>query len=85
MSDSSDTMFAREVDFRLEETLNAYAACRGLSVRARDINRRFKELAESAELEQPSPTVGALGDYSRGRIELSERDEAATDEAESTE
>ena len=82
MSDSSDTMFAREVDFRLEETENAYAACRGLSVRARDINRRFKELAEAAEIEQPSPTVGALGDYSTGRIELSDRSVSAEEETE---
>jgi hypothetical protein len=75
-------MFAREVDFRLEETENAYAACRGLSVRARDINRRFKELAETAEIEQPSPTVGALGDYSTGRIELSDKSEPAEENTE---
>jgi hypothetical protein len=82
MSDSSETMFAREVDFRLEDTENAYAACRGLSVRARDINRRFKELSETAEMEQPSPTVGALGDYSTGRIELSDRSESAGESTE---
>lgn len=77
MADVLETMFAREVDFRLEDTDNAYAACRALSIRARDINRRFRDTAEIAEVEQPSPTVGALTDYSNGRIELSDEERAA--------
>lgn len=70
MSDASRSMFAREVDFKLEVTINAYAACRALSVRARDINVQFKQHQEGTEVEQPNPTVGALSDYSVGRIEL---------------
>lgn len=73
MADAPETMFAREVDFRLEGTDNAYAACRALSIRARDINRKFRDTLASAEVEQPSPTVGALADYSNGRIELADK------------
>ena len=62
MSDASRSMFAREVDFKLEVTINAYAACRALSVRARDINGQFKQHQEGTEVEQPNPTVGALSD-----------------------
>ena len=51
MADVLETMFAREVDFRLEDTDNAYAACRALSIRARDINRRFHDAAEIAEVD----------------------------------
>ena len=70
MSDPSPSMFAGEVDFRLEVTINAYAACRALSVRARDINVKFRQLPEGTGGEQPNPTVGALTDYSVGRIDL---------------
>ena len=62
------SMFAREVDFKLETTDNSYVACRALSVRARHINRRGRELAESTETTQPNPTVGAFIEYSTGRL-----------------
>ena len=65
---SQRTMFNREVDFSLEETTNSYAACRALSQRARDINSKFRHLPEGVEVEVPNPTVGALSDYSTGRI-----------------
>jgi len=81
MADAPENMFAREVDFRLEDTDNAYAACRGLSVRARDINRRFRDTVEAADVEQPSPTVGALADYSSGRIDLSDEEVVAASAA----
>jgi len=68
MSDTSESMFAREVDFKLETTENTYIACRALSVRARHINRRTRELAESTEMTQPNPTVGAFVEYSTGRL-----------------
>lgn len=68
MSDTQDSMFAREVDFKLETTENSYVACRALSVRARHINRRGRELAESTEMTQPNPTVGAFVEYSTGRL-----------------
>ncbi|MEE2659774.1 MAG: hypothetical protein VX733_14795 [Candidatus Latescibacterota bacterium] len=73
------TMFAREVDFKLEVTYNSYAACRALSQRARDINKRFKKLPESHE-PQPSATVGAVSDYSNGRIVLSEDEKEPNNE-----
>ena len=64
------SMFAREVDFKLEVTINPYVACRALSVRARDINVKFRQLPEGTEGEQPNPTIGAFSDYSVGRIDL---------------
>lgn len=70
MSETRRSMFAREVDFSLEGTDNSYAACRALSQRARDINSRFRHAPEGVELEVPNPTVGALNDYSDGRIVL---------------
>lgn len=63
-------MFTREVDFKLEETENVYATCRALSLRARHINVKKRE-AEPGTISLNNPTVGALGDYSRGRIVLS--------------
>lgn len=70
MSDAQRSMFDREVDFSLEGTDNSYAACRALSQRARDINSRFRHIPEGVEVEVPNPTVGALNDYSDGRIVL---------------
>lgn len=67
-------MFTREVDFKLEETVNVYATCRALSLRARHINAQ-KQGAEPGTLTLNNPTVGALGDYSRGRIVLSQQEE----------
>lgn len=68
MSDAQRSMFDREVDFSLERTDNSYAACRALSQRARDINSRFRHIPEGVEVDVPHPTVGALNDYSDGRI-----------------
>ena len=86
MADALESMFAREVDFRLEVTDNAYAACRALSLRARHINRRFHDLAESAEVEQPGPTVGPMAEYTRGRIAIANprRPAAGGDESRSS-
>lgn len=68
MPDPQRTMFNREVDFSLEGTDNSYAACRALSQRAREINSRFRQVPEGSEIDTPNPTVGALNDYSDGRI-----------------
>ncbi len=68
MLDAQRTMFNREVDFSLEGTENSYAACRALSLRAREINSRFRQVPEGSEVQLPNPTVGALNDYSDGRI-----------------
>ena len=79
MSEAQRSMFNREVDFSLEETINSYEACRALSQRARDINRRFQPVAEGTEVESPNPTGGAFSDYSIGRIVL-KRDERSEDD-----
>jgi len=79
MPEAQRSMFNREVDFSLEETINSYEACRALSQRARDINRRFRPVAEETEVESPNPTVGAFSDYSIGRIVL-KRDERSEDD-----
>ena len=72
MPDAQRTMFNREVDFSLEGTDNSYAACRALSQRAREINSRFRQVPEGSEMDTPNPTVGALNDYSDGRIVVNE-------------
>ena len=79
MPEAQRSMFNREVDFSLEETINSYEACRALSRRARDINRRFRHVAEGTEVESPNPTVGAFSDYSIGRIVL-QREERSEDD-----
>ena len=78
--DMARRLFAREVDFKIEKTLNSYAACRALSIRARHLNSRLKDLPEGTVNDSNNPTVGALKEYSRGRIVLSD-DTAAADEA----
>ena len=72
----SKSMFERTIDFKMEETENSYAACRALSIRARDINSKNKQYAIDAETESaPNPTALALTDYSIGRIALAEETE----------
>jgi DNA-directed RNA polymerase subunit K/omega len=78
--DIARRLFAREVDFKIETTENSYAACRALSIRARHRNSRFRDLPEGAVDDSNNPTVGALKDYSRGRIVLSENEEEAAAE-----
>ncbi len=64
-------MFARELDFKLEETENTYAACRALSLRARHVNYEAREPSQGEESESPAgPAVIALSDYASGRIVL---------------
>ena len=78
MAKADQSMFDRDVDFKLEVTFNSYAACRALSQRARHVNIHEKELYAGVENapSEPNPTVSALGEYSRGRIVLSEEDDA---------
>lgn len=68
MNEAEKSMFARAVDFRLEKTPNAYIACRALSIRARHINNRGRELSPEGRTEGHNPTVGALVDYSQDHI-----------------
>ena len=78
--DIARRLFAREVDFKIETTINSYAACRALSIRARHLNSRFRDLPEGAVDDSNNPTVGALKEYSRGRIVLSDNEDAAAEE-----
>ena len=70
MYDIPKSMFAREVDFKIETTSNNYATCRVLALRARQINSHTREKSEikTGETETHNPTVEALTDYSKGRI-----------------
>lgn len=78
--DIARRLFAREVDFKIETTINSYAVCRALSIRARHLNSRFRDLPEGAVDDSNNPTVGALKEYSRGRIVLSDNEDAAAEE-----
>ena len=73
MAEAEKSMFDRAVDRKLEDTHNSYAACRGLSQRARHVNTHEQEMYSGVEVREsePNPTVIALSDYSRGRIVLS--------------
>ncbi len=74
------SMFERNIDFKMEETTNSYAACRALSIRARDVNTRNLMVEKESGLVSPlNPTAVALTDYSVGRIALTDE----TDEDES--
>ncbi|MCC7261127.1 MAG: hypothetical protein IT369_01265 [Candidatus Latescibacteria bacterium] len=68
MNEVEKSMFARAVDFRLEKTTNAYIACRALSIRARHINGKGRDLAAESRGEGHNPTVGALVDYAQDTI-----------------
>jgi len=72
MAKAGQSLFDRVVDFKLEQTHNSYAACRGLSQRARQINTNEQEMYSGVEARdsEPNPTVIALRDYSTGRIVL---------------
>ena len=68
-------MFDRNVDFKLETTVNPYAACRALSQRARQLNtEQTVENAEAEIDESVNPTATALSDYATGRIVLTEEE-----------
>lgn len=68
MNEVEKSMFARVVDFKLEKTTNAYIACRALSIRARHINSRGRDLTADGRAEGHNPTVGALVDYAQDQI-----------------
>ena len=70
----SKSLFERTIDFKMEETENSYAACRALSIRARDINIENKQYTKDTETElSPNPATLALTDYSIGRIVLTDK------------
>ncbi len=69
------SMFERRIDFKMEETENSYAACRALSIRARDVNIKNKQYLDTGATTSANPTAVALQDYSIGRIILTDRAE----------
>ena len=71
------SMFSREVARKLELEINAFEACRGLSLRARDINidRKGKEIeGVSPEGGQPNSSASAMLEFTDGRIVLGRED-----------
>ena len=75
MSESAppESMFERNIDFKMETTTNSYSACRALSIRARDVNTKNMQLERESGLSSPlNPTAVALSDYSVGRIALTD-------------
>ena len=66
-------MFTRDFDFKLEDTINRYAACRALSRRARNVNTETQHPEDEESLvSEPNPAVTALSDYAEGRIDLAD-------------
>ncbi|HIG54324.1 MAG TPA: hypothetical protein EYG11_10160 [Candidatus Latescibacteria bacterium] len=71
------SMFSREVARKLEQEINSFETCRGLSLRARDINidRKGKEIEGGAEGEgQPNSSASAMLEFTAGSIILARED-----------
>ena len=72
----SKSMFAREIDFKMEQTPNSFIVCRSLSIRARDINQQGKQQEmETGNPLEANPTSLALTDYSDGVINITKKEE----------
>lgn len=73
----AESMFSREVARKLEQEINSFEACRGLSLRARDINmdRKSKEIDGVAlEEGQPNSSASAMLEFTAGSIVLGRED-----------
>ena len=71
------SMFSREVARKLEQEINSFETCRGLSLRARDINidRKGKEIEGGAEGEgRPNSSASAMLEFTAGSIILARED-----------
>jgi len=72
------SMFSQEVALKLEREINAFEACRGLSLRARDINvdRKAREIEGVAPEEgEPNSSTSAMLEFAEGRIVLAQEEE----------
>ena len=71
------SMFSREVARKLEQEINSFETCRGLSLRARDINidRKGKDIEGGSEEEgQPNSSARAMLEFTAGSIILARED-----------
>ena len=71
------SMFSREVARKLEQEINSFETCRGLSLRARDINidRRGKEIEGGSEEDgRPNSSASAMLEFTAGSIILARED-----------
>ena len=67
------SMFSREVARKLEQEINSFETCRGLSLRARDINidRKGKEIEGGSEEDgHPNSSASAMLEFTAGSIVL---------------
>ena len=58
MSELQRSMFNREVDFSLEETINSYEACLALSLRARESTAARGTCRKAPTSKIPTPPWG---------------------------
>jgi len=71
------SMFSREVARKLEQEINSFETCRGLSLRARDINidRKGKEIEGGSEEDgHPNSSASAMLEFTAGSIVLARED-----------
>ena len=71
------SMFSREVARKLEQEINSFETCRGLSLRARDINidRKGKEIEGGSEEDgPPNSSASAMLEFTAGSIVLARED-----------
>jgi hypothetical protein len=71
------SMFSREVARKLEQEINSFETCRGLSLRARAINidRKGKDIEGGSEEEwQPNSSASAMLEFTAGSIILARED-----------
>ena len=71
------SMFSREVARKLEQEINSFETCRGLSLRARDINidRKGKEIEGGSEEDgHPNSSASAMLEFTAGSIILARED-----------
>ena len=59
----NESIFSREISTGLQDLENRYKACKAIFLRARNINARYQEEADTA-----NPTAQALSDFTTGKI-----------------
>mgnify|MGYP002884608423 FL=1 len=69
----NESIFSREISTGLQDLENRYKACRSLFHRARSVNARYHEEADTS-----NPTAQALSDFTTGRIVIVEEESSET-------